>query len=193
MALVELDEMEVARLRQIEQVAGKMMRDPKAKKLLEMAHKQVDPNAITPALDQERQIQEPVNAALERVKDLEAKLQTERDEREKAEKLSVLNKTINDGFAELRKQGWQEDGIKAVDALMQEKGILDPTIAAAYIEKTMPPQQPATPSGSGMWNFVGGIQDGEADLKKLIDSKGEYEPLIDKMAHDALNEFRGRR
>ena len=75
---------------------------------------------------------------------------------------------------------------------MKEKGIVDPLIAAAYVEKMLPPQLPATPSGGTSWNFIEGVQDGEADLKKLIESKGNYEPLIDKMAHEALSEVRGQ-
>lgn len=191
MPTVEIDETELLRLRQIGQAASKVYAHPEGRKLLERAHKMVDPNAVTPALDQEEQINKPINEAVERVQKLEAELKQEREDRKKAETLNALNRTIEDGFSKLREQGWQKEGIDAVDALMKEKGILDPMIAAAYIEKTLPPQQPATPSGVGAWNFIGQVQDGEADLKKLIESKGEYEPLIDKMAHEALNDFRG--
>jgi hypothetical protein len=191
MSIMEIDENELVRLRQIEAVAGKMMNNPKAKKLLEQAHKTIDPNAITPALDQERMIQEPVNEALKKVHELQAELQKEREDRAQADKLASLQKGIDDGFSSLRAQGWQEEGIKAVDTLMKEKGILDPAIAAAYIEKSMPPQQPATPSGVGAWNFMEPPADSEADLKSLMANRGEG-PVVDKMARDALNEFRGQ-
>ena len=191
MPTVEIDETELLRLRQIGAAANKVYAHPEGRKLLERAHKMVDPNAVTPALDQERMIQEPVNAAVEEVKALKAELQKEREEREKAEKLASLQRNIDDGFNSLRQQGWQEDGIKAVDALMKEKAILDPAIAAAYIEKTMPPQQPATPSGVGAWNFMEPPADSEADLKSLMANRGEG-PVVDKMAREALSEFRGQ-
>lgn len=192
MPVVEVDENELVYLRRIGGVASKIMSNPEGKKLLERAHKLVDPNAATPALDQEHMIREPVNAALKRVEQLEAELKAERDEREKAEKLNGLQRTIDEGFAKLRGDGWQEDGIKKVDEFMKERGIVDPLIAAAYVEKTMPPSQPATPSGGTSWNFIESVQDGEADLKKLIESKGNYEPLVDKMAREALGDVRGQ-
>lgn len=191
MATAEIDEVELMRLRQIAGAANKVYAHPEGRKLLEKAHKLVDPNAVTPALDQEDMINKPINEAVAQVKALQDELKAEREERKKAESLAALSKVVDDGFAKLRESGWQKEGIEAVDALMKEKGILDPMIAAAYIEKTMPPQQPAAPSGVGAWNFIGQVQDGEADLKKLIESKGDYEPLIDKMAHEALSEFRG--
>ncbi len=74
---------------------------------------------------------------------------------------------------------------------MEDKGILDADIAAAYFEKQHPPQAPVTPGGSGAWNFMDMPADGDADLKKLVETKGESEQLIQKMAIDALNDVRG--
>lgn len=189
---VEIDEIEYQNLKRLQGVASKIIANPKAKALLEQAHKTVDPQALTPTLDQEKATAEPVQAALKRVEELEAQIKKDKDERDNAEKLARLNSSVEAGFAKLRADGWQEDGIKKVDELMKEKGILDPVIAAAYIEKSMPKPDPVTPSGTGSWNFIEGVQDGEADLKKLIDSKGNNEPLADKMARDALSEIRGQ-
>ena len=187
----EIDENELIQLRRLQGVAAKITANPKAKKLLEQAYKEVEPNAPTPTLDAERQIQEPLAEANKRIAALEAEQKKDRDDRENASKLSQLNDAVEKGFAALRADGWQEDGIKKVDELMKEKGIIDPLIAAAYIEKQHPKQDPVTPSGSGSWNFIDSVQDGEADLKKLIESKGQSEPLADKMARDALTEIRG--
>ena len=192
MPTVEIDEAELLNLRRLQGVASKIVANPKAKALLEQAHKVIDPNAPTPTLDQEKIVAEPMQAALKRVADLEEQIKKDKEEREQADKLSRLNATVESGFAKLRADGWQEDGIKKVDELMKEKGILDPIIAAAYIEKSMPKADPVTPTGTGSWNFIEGVQDGEADLKKLIDSKGNNESLADKMARDALNEIRGQ-
>lgn len=187
----EIDETELLQLRRLHGVAQKMNANPEAKKLLERAYKAVEPNAPTPALDQEKLIQEPLAEANKRIAALEGELKKDKEDRESASKLSQLNAAVESGFAKLRQEGWQDDGIKKVDELMKEKGILDPLIAAAYIEKQHPKQDPVTPSGSGSWNFIDGVQDGEADLKKLIDSKGQSEALSDKMARDALTEVRG--
>lgn len=188
---VEIDENELVQLRRLQGVAQKITANPEAKKLLEKAYKTVEPNAPTPTLDQEKLVQEPLAEANKRIAALEADLKKDKDERENQSKLAQLNEQVEKGFSKLRAEGWQDDGLKKVDDLMKEKGILDPLIAAAFIEKNTPRPDPVTPSGSGSWGFIDGVQDGEADLKKLIDSQGKSEPLVDKMARDALTEFRG--
>lgn len=192
MPMIEIDENELMQHRQLSGVAAKIMQHPEGKKLLEKAHKLVNPQAPTPTLDQEALLTQASNAALEKVKELEASLAAEKAEREKAEKLAQINNGIESGLKELRDAGWQDDGIKAVRDLMDEKGITDPLIAAAYIEKAHPPQAPVTPRSTGAWNFLEGVNDGEQDLQKLIESKGENTMLVDKMAFDALNDVRGQ-
>ena len=191
MPQVEIDENELVQLRRLQGVAQKITANPEAKKLLEKAYKTVEPNAPTPTLDQEKLIQEPLNEATKRIQALEEQLKKDKEDGENRTKLAALQDQVEKGFAKLRSDGWQEDGIKKVDELMKEKGILDPLIAASWIEKNTPQPEPVTPSGSGAWSFIDGVQDSEADLKKLIDTKGNSEPLTDKMARDALNEFRG--
>lgn len=192
MSTVEIDENELVYLRRIGGVASKIMSNPQGKKLLEQAHKLVDPSAVTPTLDLEAQLEAARAEDRKQIAELKKELEADKAEREQTSKLADLQKQIDAGFAKLRADGWQEDGIKKVDEFMKEKAIIDPLIAAAYVEKSMPPTQPATPSGGSSWNFIESVQDGEADLKKLIESKGNYEPLVDKMARDALGDVRGQ-
>ena len=189
---VEVDEVELANLRRLSGVAAKITAHPEGKKLLEKAHKLVDPNAITPALDQEKIIQEPIEKALARVGELEKKLSERDAELEKEKKLAGLNATVDKGFERLRQEGWQAEGIEGVKKVMEEKGILDPLDAAAIFEKQHPPPPPATPSGHGSWGFMEAVADGEKDLQALIASKGESNSTIDKMAREALADVRGQ-
>jgi Skp family chaperone for outer membrane proteins len=191
MPITEIDETELLQLRQLQGIARKMAQNPKAAKLFEQAHKEIDPNAVTPHIDRDKAISEPMEAALKKIADLEAKLQKDAEDRDQNTKLSDLNRKVEDGFAQLKKDGWQDEGLKLVDTLMKEKGILDPMIAAAYVEKQHPQQEVVTPGGIGSWNFIESVQDGEADLKKLIETKGNSESLTDKMAREALAEIRG--
>jgi hypothetical protein len=46
-----------------------------------------------------------------------------------------------------------DKSIKAIEKIMEEKGILDPLDAAAIFERDHPPQAPVAQSGSGGWNF----------------------------------------
>ena len=177
MPTAEIDEVELA--------------NPKAKRKVLEAYREHDPNARIPELDAEAAAAAPVNELTKTVADLRKEIADDKAEREKKIRLDALNGTVEGGMAKLRREGWQDEGLAEVRKIMDEKGILDPEIAAAYYEKQHPPQTPATPSGVGGWNFVENVQDGEADLKKLLDSKGNNEALADKMAREALTEVRG--
>jgi len=191
MPAVEIDEVELLRLRRQDQTVHALMANPKAKRKVLEAYKEHDPSAKIPELDMEEAARKPVEDLSKTVAELQKQMADDKAEREKQAKLDQLNGNVEAGFAKLRRGGWQDEGIEAVRKLMDEKGILDPEIAAAYYEKQHPPQAPATPSGVGGWNFVENVQDSEADLKKLLESKGNNESLADKMAREALQEVRG--
>ena len=192
MAITEIDEVELLNLRRLQGVASKIMQDPKGRRLLEQAQKLVEPNAPTPTLDQDASIHEPVNKALERVAELEKKLAEKDAENEKNAKLANLAALQEKGFAELKQSGWQQEGLDGIKKMMEDKGILNPIDAAAIFEKQHPQPQPVTPSGHGAWDFMDNVQDGEKDLKSLIESRGENNNLIDKMAREALADVRGQ-
>jgi len=190
---VEVDEVELQNLATLRKTVNTILANPAAAKLVEQAHKMVNPNVQTPNLDREKQIQEPVAALAKSVEDLRKQMADDKAEREKQEKLAQLNSKVSEEKAQLKRAGWTDEGLKNLDELMTQKGLLSPLDAAAIYEREHPPQQVATPSGSGNWNFVESVQDGEADLKKLIETRGESSSIIDKMARDALNEVRGQR
>src|SRR5574340_1105784 len=147
MSVVEIDENELLAYKRMAGVANKIMANPQGKKLLEQAHKLVDPGAITPTLDLEAQLEAARKEDREQIAALRKQLEDDKAEREKTQSLAQLQSTIDRGFATLREQGWQDDGIKKVDEVMKEKGIIDPMIAAAWVEKNLPQPTTATPSG----------------------------------------------
>src|ERR1700675_559658 len=167
----EITEQQFKEDKNLRETVQKLLADPKAGPMVEQALKLVMPNAATPRLDRQNQIQEPINAALKEVADLKAEMKKDKDEREKNEKLAAMGAKIEADKAKLRRDGWTEEGIKGVEKQMEDSGIIDVMDAAAIFEKKHPPQQPVMPSGTGAWNFMEGIGDGEADLKKLIETK----------------------
>ena len=191
MATVELDEVELQRLQKQDRTVHALMANPKAKKKIFEAYKDVVPDARIPELEMEAAAKAPVEALEKEFKDFREQVEKDKAERDKNDRLNALNGTVESGMAKLRRAGWTDDGLTEVRKLMDERGILDVEIAAAYYEKQHPPQEVATPRGVGGWNFVENVQDGEADLKKLLESKGNNEALADKMAREALNEIRG--
>ena len=191
MAAVEIDEVELLRLRKQDSTVHALMQNPKAKRKIFEAYKEHDPNARIPELEREEAARAPVSALETTVAELKKQIADDKAEREKNEKLGSLHGSIEQGKVELRRAGWTDEGIAAVEKVMEEKGTTDIAMAAAYYEKLHPPQLPSTPRGHGAWNFTEEVADGEADLKRLLATRGDNEIAVDKMAREALNEFRG--
>ena len=192
MANVELDEVELQRLQKQDRTVHALMANPKAKKKIFEAYKDVVPDARIPELEMEAAAKAPVEALEKEFKDFREQVEKDKAEREKNDRLNALNGTVESGMAKLRRAGWTDDGLTEVRKLMDERGILDPEIAAAYYEKQHPPQNPATPSGVGGWDFTAPVED-DSYTKTLLSSKSaaDNEQLAMNEAKKALNEFRG--
>ena len=193
MAAVEVDEVELLRLRKQDQTVQHIWGNPKARRKIQEAVKEADPNMRIPELEIEEAAKAPVMALEKTVADLQKQIADDKAEREKNDKLNALNTSVEGGFGKLRKAGWTDDGLVEVKKLMEERGIIDPEIAAAYYEKQHPPQVPATPSGVGAWNFSDVADDTDAYSKALMASKNaaENDSLVMREAGKALQEIRG--
>jgi hypothetical protein len=189
---VELDEGEYNQLVALRGIAQKIVGKPEARRLLEQAHKLVDPNVPTPTLDADRSQNEPIVALQKKYDDEIAALRKERDDEKRDATLASIAQKQAEGIARLKRERWTDEGVAAVQKLMETKGLLDVDDAVAIFERNNPTPIPATPGGGvgGAWNFTD-IQ-GEADksIKDLIDSKGQNDQIADRMAGQALTEFR---
>lgn len=193
MPKVEVDEDELVASRKLTSLVSAMMKNPKAKLKLQEAVKEHDPNYVTPELDSQRAVQEPIDELRKELAAERKAREDEKAEREKQEKLRALDGQVESGFAQLRRDGYTQEGLAEVRKIMDEKGILDPAIAAAYFEKLHPPPTVVTPVGAiGSWNFTD-TSDGSDDVKKLLETQGRSEPLADKMAMAALADVRNQR
>lgn len=193
MPQVDVDEAELLQLRKLQRDIGGLLKNPSARKKLASAVKDVNPED---PLSKEADAVDPIEA---RFAAMQKDLADERKAREDAEakrdqdiRLGSLSTLKANGITALRRDGWTDDGIKGVEKVMEDKGILDPLDAAAIYEKAHPPQTPINPSsGTGGWNFMAAPAETETDLKALIESKGENIPLVDKIAWGAIQEVRG--
>lgn len=194
MPVVEIDEVELQRLKRVEGVVGTILKSPAARKHLAKAQKVVNPED---PLAKEADAVDPIEARFSDLakanEDLRKQIADDKAEREQNAKLADLRKMRDDGFAKLRADRWTDDGLKKLEELMERKGILDPLDAAAIYERDNPPPAPITPSQVGAWNFLQlPNENADADLKALIESKGQNESLVDKMAMSALQDFRSQ-
>jgi hypothetical protein len=189
----DISEEELRAYRVLQGTVATMLRHPKAGVLLEEAHKAVDEKAPTPRLDEQRRREEILAGPNKEIADLKAMIAAEKTEREKAgadAKIASLQAKQEEAFARLRKQRWTEEGITGIKKLMDEHAILDVDIAASAFEKLHPPAAPIQQGRVGGWNLFEAPQDDDADWKKLLETKGESEPLVDNLARKALIEHR---
>ncbi len=191
MAKIEVDEEEVRSASALRGAVATLWANPEARKLIQKAQKLVDPKAKTPDLDQEELVRAPVEEVRKEFRDYVAKTETEKAEAEKTRKIADMQRLEADGIAALRRAGWMDEGIKAVKAKMDEKGLLDPLDAAKLLDASQMPQTPVTPGGHGAWNFTEVPAEGADFIKKLIETKGNNDMVVDNEARNILSEVRG--
>lgn len=190
----EISETEFLQNQQLRGTIAKLLSNPQAKLLVQKAQKVIDPNVATPELDAETAREALLKPLQDQIVALKSDVEKEREERANRAKLDSIQAMQDAGWTALKKEKWTQAGIDGIKKVMEEKGILDPRDAAAVWLRDNPPPVPLNNSGSGAWNFMDLPSDGnEEDLKKLIDSKGENMPLVDKMVRDALIDVRSNR
>lgn len=192
---IEVDELEWNTNQQMREAVKKIMANPKAAVIMEEAYKMVEPTAPTPNVEKQKQMLEPYEKLAKEFEDYKKATADKEAKADQETKLAALQKRIDTGNAKLLEEGWTKEGLKALDEFREKEGILDPIAAAAYYEKLNGPAVvPVTPSsGTGTpWNFAEMPKDGNDDLKRLLETRGENDQLTMKMAHDALNEFRSQ-
>lgn len=191
MPTIELTEEQIRANAQIQEMLKGIAANPKARALLQQAHKIAKPDAIVPELEQQEAVQSAIGELKKTVTDfIDGQTKAQKDAQEAAEKARVESR-YNEGMARLRAQGVTEEGLKEVEKIMTSEGILNPEIAWNHFEKLHPQPAPILPSGTGGWNFAQMASDTDADIKSLIESRGDNAQTLDKMARDALNEVRG--
>ena len=191
---IEIDEVELQRSNEARKFVEAIWNNPKARRKLLEAQKEVKPDdPLVKELEKPDPLEERFAELTKANSDLRAQIEKDKAEREQSEKLEALKRTWDSEVSSLvREHGYTPEGIKALEKIRDERGIMSANDCSAIWERANPPQNPISPTSAGSgWNFME-PQEGDADdLKKLIDSKGENNALIDKMAHEALRDARG--
>ena len=192
MAVVEISEEEYARHKRVLDAVTKMAKHPKAAKLLEAANKELDPNAATPLADADAKLKEPVSALEKKIDEFIASQAENATKADKAAKEAALKEKWESGRAALKADRWNDEGIKALEDFMEKHGIVDHQIGLAAFEKINPPPAPAMPVNTGSWDWGQGENPDKtvASLVETIGGRGNPDPIVDKMAFNALSEFR---
>ena len=153
MPMVEVDELQLQQSNRLKQTMETWLRNPKAKRKILEAQKLVDPKADIPELDEVDPVEEIRASTAKEIADLKKELADKDAARERDGRIAQLQAMKDSGIKKLREGRYTDEGIKAVEKIMEEKGILDPLDAAAIFERDHPPQAPVQQSGTGSWNF----------------------------------------
>ena len=193
---IEIDEDEYNRDQKVRAIVQQIAANPSARKLMEQAHKLVDPTVQTPTVDAETKANEPLEALRKEFSDYRKSVEDKEAKATEEANKTRLNSDFEAGRAWMRGQKYTPEGIEAVEKMMAEKGILDHKIAVAYWEKEHPTPPPAMPGGTGSWNFLEVAEEakGDAFVDKLMKSRGDGGGSIaEGMARQVLNEIRSVR
>ena len=190
MATVEIDETELANLRRVNDVAVRIGKNSKARALLQEAVAEAAPDEAGP----EHRIRTEFSEALTAIREDLAKDREERAKEKQEREADAAKRALETrwmaGRTSLRDSGYTQEGIDAVEQLMEQRGIADHEAARALHERLNPPAEPAVTGGS-RWNFFDRAAEAANDtaFKALMD--GDDETFLATAIPAALKEARG--
>lgn len=191
MPTIELTEEQIRADQALRKTLEKIASNPDARKLLQQARKVAEPEAVIPELEQAAKAEATIGDLGKKIDDFITDQKKQQADRQVAREKAAIESRTAEGFNRLRQQGVTEEGIAGVQKLMVDEGITNPEIAWSHFEKLHPPAAPILPNGTGGFDFISSGPDTSEDIKKLIESRGDNNAVLDKMARDALAEVRG--
>ncbi len=190
MAMIEIDETELANYRQLADAHNKALRDPKARPLLIDALAEVNPQvANAPDRLLRREMDERFGGISEKLDKFMSGWEERDAKRAEEAQIAALQGNLAAGRKVARAQGYTDDGLKALEEFKAEAGILDYEDAIAAYERRNPPPTPVATGGS-RWDFLSVPEAEEPDLKPLIE--GNEDAFLNKTIAETLRIERQR-
>lgn len=188
MAMHEIDENEYAEYQRLREVATLIQKNPDATRRLQEAVAIAAPDRIGPEIRIRNEVNERLSAIDKKFDDFLAAQTKEREDRHAEESKRELEGRWLKGRSALRAAGYNDDGIAKIEELMEQRGVADHEVAAAYFERENPPPDPVVTGGS-RWNFFDMPKD-DVSLDALM--KGDDEGFLRQAVPAALKDARGR-
>jgi hypothetical protein len=184
MPLVEIEDTELQRLQQeaaasapYRQVWGKVLASKNKLKALELAREEF-PDLPIPELDTAKAAAQPILDQIEAMKkehqEYREAVEAREKERAEREKETAVKSTIASSRRKLKSEGWDDEGIEKIETLMQERGIGDYDVAAAYVRSQLPAPSPLVHAYEGKDLNWFNPAEGEPDHKLLMDNPSRF-------------------
>lgn len=193
MAKREVEETDFLASQELVKLFADMLNNPDARKHVLTGKKIVRPHESIPEFDAAAPLARRLDELNKKIDDAEKARNEAIAKAAEEKKTAELHANWDKQKQALREAGWLAEGIDKVEKLAFDRGIPDLDAAAALYEKLNPPTAPHEPVGRGFWESFGTPTEEDGDMKKLLDSRGQSEGLLNKMIGDALREVRGQR
>ena len=190
MAKVEIEEAELANLRRVNDVAVLLGKNPRTRAVLQAAVAEAAPDQAGSEHYLRNEFSEAIGGVSKKIDDFLEAQKKDREEREAADARRALESRWLDGRGKLRDAGYTQEGLEAVEKLMEERGIADHEAARALHERLNPPAEPAVTGGSS-WNFFDRSAEAANDAAFKALMSGDDETFLSTAIPAALKEARG--
>lgn len=171
---------------------SQILADPELKESGWELFKKKFPDVPVPELDAIKAGRKPVVDAVETVRkefeEYKAAQEKRESERAERERETAAKTTIAGARRKLKSEGWDDEGIEKIEALMQERSIGDYDVAAAYVRSQIPVPSPLVNGYEGKdlnWFNPG---DDEPDHKLLMENPQKFKgEMVKKYFSDKAN------
>ena len=187
MPMVEVDEAELTRYRQISGFVNSALNNPKTRRKILEADKTLNPDKAIPELDESDPLRDELRAMREEMtKDREERAKRETEENEKKSKADWDRQWAR-GQQKLRDLRVSDEAITEIEKLMSDRNIVDHEAGLALFEK-MHPAPPPVMNGSSRFGWFDGAEKDDPDIKLLLDQN--YDEFLGQAIDKARADFR---
>lgn len=191
--MIEVDEAELASLKNVAGLFNKTMNSKEREKLLR-ALKGANPELPIPEIDAKEPVMEELASFSKSLKEMKESLEADKASREEEKRLAKLQAEWGKSQQKAIKAGYVGDSLEALEKFMEEKGVADHEIAMAAFEKMNPPATPISSTSSRFDLFAppSGANDvlGK-NIEALKEGKITDSQYIDSSVNAVLKEMRG--
>lgn len=176
MAKHEIDETELTQLRRAHALIEKLAGSPKSRRHFERAVKEEFPDVRTQEEEAEDMARPYVAKVEQTAKELREELDAIRAEKAKAAE-DAADSALYSSFLRLKDQGYTDEGMQKIAAIMKDRNIADPEAAAALYDRQNPRQAEPAPSSwePARWNI--GDDAVGPDTKALFENPDKWADL----------------
>lgn len=187
MPMIEVDEAELARYRQITGFVQTALNNPKTRRKILEADKALNPDKAIPELDAADPLHDELKALREEMQKDRDERKAEADAKKADDDKASWDRQWSRGQDKLRDLRVSDEAIGEIEKLMTDRNIVDHEAGLALFEK-MHPAPPPVMNGSSRFGFFDGAAKDEPDVKMLLEQN--YDDFLGQAIDKARADFR---